>query len=127
MLLAVKFQNCRFGPLALVAVTPLLYAVLLFATSVLRFLVPAVFHLFFFSVIVNSAVTSTDQEQCRMIFSIFFCPICLLHFFCLCLQWYFVLIHRGGCTITVCTVCKRKEFCNPGNSVGVLRSLVFSC
>lgn len=57
-----KFQNRPFGPRTLVAVKPLFYAVLLSATSVLRFLVPAVFH--FFSVFVNSAVTSTDQEQC---------------------------------------------------------------
>lgn len=42
-----NFHNRPFGPLALVAATPLLYAVLLSATSVPRFLVPAVFHFFF--------------------------------------------------------------------------------
>jgi len=47
-----KFQNRPFGPRAFVAVTPLFYAVLLSATSVLRFLVTAVFHLFFLSLLI---------------------------------------------------------------------------
>ena len=82
------------------------------------------FSLFFFSVLVNSAVTSTDQEQCRIIFSIFFLSHLLITFFVVTtfsgiLSWFIVTVAWKLYALCV-------EFCNPGNSVGVPRSLVSS-